>query len=278
MPAKRIVVGTDGSAQATMAVEWAADEAARHGAPLHVVHVVDDVALGMPAVAAEARQVLERAEKLVRDRCPHVPVGTEQTEGNAAFVLRERARDAATVVVGHRGAGGFARLLAGSTALQVAGYAACPVVIVRGDAGAAGDVVVGLNLYGDNDAALDYAFQAASLRRARVRVVHACPLTQLLLEASRQDEALRIEQGQAQQIDRILSPWTKRHPHVRIVRQIVRSHPVVALEEASRQASLLVVGARGHSALQGVVLGSVSHGVVHHAHCPVAVLPLDTKA
>ena len=54
---------------------------------------------------------------------------------------------------------------------------------------------------------------------------------------------------------------------------VIREHPVAGLVLASAAQYLLVVGSRGRHALAGILLGSVSQGVLHHATCPVAIVP-----
>ncbi|MEU6998694.1 universal stress protein, partial [Nonomuraea sp. NPDC046570] len=69
-----------------------------------------------------------------------------------------------------------------------------------------------------------------------------------------------------------LIPWRVKHPDVQMNESAVCEHPVSALAEASRTADLVVVGSRGLGGFASAVLGSVSHGILHHAHCPVAVV------
>lgn len=291
-----IVVGTDGSPHAEVAVAWAADEAARRQRPLHIVHAVErwpyDIPFTSPpgirdSLTQHGNAILAAAEPIVHQRRPELTVTTELVMETAPFALRELSRRAFEVVLGHRGLGGFASLLLGSTGLNVAGYATGPVVIVRGETetetdtdtetdtgvGAGhGEVVVGVDLYADNTAMLDYAFGAASVRGARLRAVHAFQLAENLFAAGDIDEIEQIERGQHTRMIEILAPWRERFPQVKVSEEVIGQHPVTALSAASRKADLLVVAACGHGALQGAVLGSVSHGAIHHAHCPVAVI------
>ncbi|NJP96307.1 universal stress protein [Nonomuraea sp. FMUSA5-5] len=73
-------------------------------------------------------------------------------------------------------------------------------------------------------------------------------------------------------------PWREGNPDVRIVDDQVRDHPVAALRNASSAADLVVVGSRGLGGFSSAVLGPVGHGVLHHAVCPVAVVPPSEAA
>ncbi|MFC5748292.1 universal stress protein [Actinomadura rugatobispora] len=273
-----IVVGTDASAGADRAVEWAADEAASRGRPLHIVHSIDKGLYELPlfapsrvadSVTAAGRRILEAAEHLAREGRPGIEVTTELVTDNTATALRDQSRRAFEVVVGNRGLGGFAGLMLGSTGLRLATHAAGPVVIVRGDAGPGhGEILVGIDLATDPAPALGYAFEAAATRGARVRVLHAWRLGEIeadLIDEREVKERLRWEIVEAH------APWRKAHPGIEVLEEVVREHPVAALSDASRQADLLVVGAHGHGRLDLPRLGSVSHGVIHHARCPVVV-------
>nr|BFE79430.1 hypothetical protein GCM10020093_020310 [Planobispora longispora] len=75
-----------------------------------------------------------------------------------------------------------------------------------------------------------------------------------------------------------LAPWRERHPQVEVDHVVLCGHPVRAICEVSREADLAVVGSRGRGAFGSAVLGSVSHGVLHHVHCPVAVVRAPGEA
>jgi nucleotide-binding universal stress UspA family protein len=69
-----------------------------------------------------------------------------------------------------------------------------------------------------------------------------------------------------------LAGWSERYPDVSVYRRVVNDHPVRALSAAADGAELLVVGCRGLNAIRSMLLGSVSHGVLHLSSCPVAVV------
>lgn len=139
-----IVVGVDGSEGASKALEWAIAEARLRTAPLRIVSAwhVPMGAYGAPgfapAVSPPLRQsISEEAERVAEDAVRRAKdAGLEQVahlvrEGQAAGILTEAATDAALLIVGTRGHGGFADLLLGSVSSQCAHHASCPVVIVR---------------------------------------------------------------------------------------------------------------------------------------------------
>ncbi|MFI7154627.1 universal stress protein, partial [Nonomuraea sp. NPDC050022] len=72
--------------------------------------------------------------------------------------------------------------------------------------------------------------------------------------------------------DEQLASWRERHPQVNVIADVRCAHPVNALATAGDRADLLVVGSHGRNAIESIVLGSVSRGVLHHAHCTVTVV------
>lgn len=276
-----IVVGTDGSTCADRAVEWACDEAALRDRPLHIVHAVEPAPYSYPLLVApemakflaEAGQrILTAAEKTANARQPGIAVTTELVANTTGPALVDQSARAFELVLGHRGLGGFKSLLLGSVGLWMAGHADGPVVVVRGDAvPEAGEIVVGLGFAEDPAEVLGYAFEVASLRGATLRIVHAWQEPAILVATGYSIDFDKVAEDVRERLGRAQAPWRERYPDVQVIEDVVQGHPVTALCEASRRAAQVVVGAHDHKWFEGPRLGSVSHGVLHHAHCPVAV-------
>lgn len=277
-----IIVGTDGSEPATRAVAWAADEAVRRDLPLKIVHALSPSTSDIPTTTppgfrlsqnAEGEHLLSVAAVFARENRPGLKVTTELIHDTTARALRQQAAESFELVMGHRGLGGFTGMLLGSVSLRVAGRAPAPVVVVRGDRGETNqEVVVGVDPAQEPDAVLGYAFDAASVQRAQLRVLHAWQISPTVEAAQWAVDLAEVEDACRTALARVVEPWRERFPDVKLVEETPREHPVHALTEASRTADLVVVGARRRGGLAGLGLGSVSHGLLHHAHSPVAVL------
>ena len=274
---RHVVAGVDGSAGAGAALDWAAADAGRRGLALRLVFVREPwvpehpVFTGHQPLTEEAERLLEEAAGRARERVSGLEVSTAMVTGAVVERLRTESETADTVVVGSRGLGGFAGLVLGSTGLGLAGHAHGPVVVVRGRAGARHDeVVVGYDGSDDAECALEYALEQAQARGARLRVVHGVQLP--VGYPHPVGFGPLPPAGLEEDLPKRLRPWLERYPGVRCVQSVVPGHPVPALASASRAADLVVVGSRGLGGFSTVLLGSVSHGVLHRAHCPVAIV------
>jgi len=140
---KTILVGVDGSPSSRTALTWAAAEAVDHQADLVVLNVWERELLlpplgsgsvpqsDMPDAGELAAENLIKVIKEVLGENPPVLVQPRIKPGNPAEVLIDESADAALLVVGTRGRGGFAGLVLGSVSQHVAAYAKCPVAVVR---------------------------------------------------------------------------------------------------------------------------------------------------
>ncbi|MFE5851795.1 universal stress protein [Streptomyces sp. NPDC056500] len=284
-----VVVGVDGSKSSLDAVDAAAREARIRGVSLHVVHAFIwpkmHVSLGPSPMGPPdgglrniAERALNEAVERARATAPDVEVTQDLITGEALSVLEAQSRKASLVVVGSRGMGGFIGLLVGSTAVHLATYGRCPVLIVRGTPDPDGPVLLAADGSPEGESAVGFAFAEASMRGAELVALHAWGSWS---ERGDDDPGHpdnlvdgldRLQNTEERVLAEALSGWQAKYPDVTVRREMVRSRPRQALLEASGGAQLLVVGARGRGGFTGLLLGSVSQAALHHANCPVAVV------
>ncbi|MBO4208767.1 universal stress protein [Micromonospora echinofusca] len=281
-----VVVGVDGSTTALDAVRLAAREAALRQRPLKVVHAfiwpLMNVPLGPSAFGPPEGGLRNQAERIVAEAVaeaekavPGLTVTGEVVDGASTPVLLAAARDAALTVLGNRGLGGFGGLLLGSTSTQVAEYADGPVLVVRGEERTDGPVVVGVDGSELSELAVAFAAEEAARRQTRLVAVHAwlnpAPVGPGdVLPLVYDVDALRSEEERV--LAEAVAGLAERYPQLTVEQRLVRGAPKRVLVQESAEAQLVVVGARGHGGLAGMLLGSVSHAVLHQAHCPVVVV------
>ncbi|MEU2289011.1 universal stress protein [Streptomyces sp. NPDC013178] len=284
-----VVVGVDGSASSLAAVEAAVREARWRGAGLRLVHAFIWPAMHVPLGRSQLgppeggmRNMVERllteAEERARSMAPEVEISRAVVTGDALTVLEAQSRAAELLVVGSRGMGGFVGLMVGSTAVHLAAHGRCPVLVVREQGERSGPIVMGVDGSSAGAGAVDFAFTEAALREAGLVALHAWTNWNAPMPEP-QDVTMPYANGlesMAAQEERLLSQalagYQETYPDVSVKREVVHGGTREALIEASRKAQLLVVGARGRGGFAGLLLGSVSQAMLHHAHCPVAVV------
>ncbi len=145
-------------------------------------------------------------------------------------------------------------------------------------------IVVGVDGSSSSETAIRWATREASMRSVQLTLVHIVvtpawgPTPWLLSDTplpvpAEEDPALG-EAGQkilAEAI-KIAQDSAQDETPPEIKSELFFSVPVSTLVNLSKQAQMVVVGTRGHNAMSRVLLGSVSNGLLHHAHCPVAVI------
>lgn len=285
-----ITAGVDGSPESEAAAAWAAREAVRRGTPLRLVHVgtpaPEPLALAADADAQArwARDLLEEAEQQIAERHRGLAVTTDVLDADgAADALLAVARDAELLALGSRGHGPLVGFLLGSVGQQVIARTERPVVLVRADdrafTEAAGrEVVVGQEGEPQDSAeALEFAFRTAAARGASVRAVRAWSLPPVFAYSAASlellDEAGGMEPYEKKALGAALAPWRERFPDVPVVEHVEIGSAGQVLLSVAPRAQLLVVGRRARRTAVGARIGSVAHAVLHHAPCPVAVVP-----
>lgn len=288
-----VVAGVDGSECALAAVRWAAAEAVRRCRALRLVtahawpaggrvgdpglgvdprSVLRDVALGHLSTAAAAAAAV----------APDLEIEQVESTGLPVPVLQAESARAELVVLGDRGLGGFTGLLIGSVAVALAAHASCPIVVIRGPepdrtTPRPEPVVVGVDGSPSSEAAVAFAFEAAALRGVPLVAVHTW--RDLLVDATMAPlvDWDVVEADEREVLAERLAGWGEKYPDVAVRRLVTRDRPAHALVQESGRAQLVVVGSRGRGGLKGMLLGSVSQALLHHATCPVAVVrPVDT--
>jgi nucleotide-binding universal stress UspA family protein len=134
-------------------------------------------------------------------------------------------------------------------------------------------IVVGVDGSPDSSAALKWAASEARLRNAELRIIHTWSVPALsygtYLPATAFDDVARAaERSLTAQIAEVLGD----DPDIGYVTEVSEGPPASALLEAAETALLVVVGSRGRGGFAGLLLGSVSAQVAHHAHCPVLIV------
>jgi nucleotide-binding universal stress UspA family protein len=289
------------------ALLWAADEAARHEAPLRVVHAYTQqtaypwgygylipptgIMDAEELARGNATSLLEDVAQRLRDRSPGPRVITTLAHTNAASALVAASSQASLVVVGAHPRRGVARLA--SVSLALAAHAQCPVVVVpqvpqtgaqatvrledefERPAATAGQVVVGVDDSPECDDAIGFAFEQASARGCGLVAVHAWWLDPAVLQSDVTDGWQEVVEEERILTSTVLVPWRGRFPEVKVTRLVGHAAVANALCAAGDGAELLVVGSRGRGGFTSLLLGSASRAVLQHAPCPVAVVRRD---
>lgn len=211
----------------------------------------------------------------MRPPVPGLDVATLIEHGHPADVLGRLGAEAETLVVGSSGRSGLTRALLGSTAAELAGHHERPVVVVREGKASGGRVVVGVDGSDTSAAAIEFAFGFARRRGVGLLAVHAWSDMPVEALAPAQDRSYNWDQVRSESdamIARCLAGHLEDHPDVEVERTVSFHGPAQALIDVADDAGLLVVGSHGRGAIRRTLLGSVSHAVLYHAPCPVAVV------
>ncbi|MDH6697903.1 universal stress protein [Streptomyces griseoviridis] len=284
-----ITAGVDGTDESLAALDWAAREALRRDLPLRILqawrfqpHERFEAADAATQAGWVADALTEVAEG-VRARYPALDVRADAREGESADTLIEAAAEAELLVLGSRGHGPVVGFLLGSVGQRVIAEAGRPVVLVRAGDRATGEaagreIVVGQQGEPDDSVdALRFAFRAAAARGATVRAVRAWSLPPVFAYSPASlkllDEAGGLEPYESRALADALRPCREEFPDVPVVEHVELGSAGQVLLSVAARAQLMVVGRRARRTAVGARVGSVAHGVLHHAECPVAVVP-----
>ena len=290
----RIVVGFDGSEQSTAALERTLTLAEGVGAAVDVVTSWRWPLTWSTLPVAntwsplhDAEEIRQHAVEVIERHGSHtVDVSTRAVEGGAAEVLLGAAADADLLVVGSRGRGGFRGLLLGSVSAACVQHATCPVLVHRGEDTTTpdpttqapttphgpGTIVVGVDGSPESGRALRFAVLLARKLGHDVRTITTWQWPDALNRDeppfdhwSPEQDALATASSALDAAEDLIDD------DVQVRSELVEGPAAAVLLEASRDATLLVLGSRGLGGFRGLLVGSVGQECAQHASCPVVI-------
>ena len=139
-------------------------------------------------------------------------------------------------------------------------------------------IIVGVDGSPASDVATEWAARDAVLRNVPLTIVHILPATSIgpwvdmPISADYWSECDRRADQIVDDAMRVVAEATSGAPDLATARRVVSGSAVPTLVDMSKDAEMVVVGRRGLGGVERLLLGSVSSGLLHHAHCPVAVI------
>lgn len=269
---RRILVGADGSEDGLRAVRYATRAALATGAGVWIVNVADPGAMvtGMWELVVTTEALEDAGHDIVDEAVaaaaelglPRERMMLDVRVGKAAEVLADLSAKADLLVVGRRSMSGLERMFVGSTSVAVAEMAQCPVVVISGsstpqETGGQGTVAVAISSWPPHSAALDWGAEEASVRKARLRVVHVVPA-----EVGTQASALADSTAE---LEKHLAPLRAQHPDTPLDLEVLIGTPIDELTALSSTVDLLILGVHPEH------LRGLARGVLAHAQCPVGL-------
>lgn len=260
------------------ALRFAVREARSFGAPLRVVY-----AYGMPFRATQfeaveprvigqlhtvGQAVLDDARNFLDDLTWGVSVEYVLSSLEPLDALAVEAAKARVLILGADDVPWYDRLLHSKVAGYLARYAPCPVIVVpelEFPTGLEGEVV--LTLDGETEAVgpVRMAFEQANARDCLLHVVHCTPPGTLASDA---------EEARAN-VAEVMAGWSETYPDVAVLEADAIGDTVAAIDRATRNAELVIVGRPHVRAVPFAMCRPVATEVLRGARCPVAVVPAN---
>lgn len=277
--AEKVIVAVDGGPASRAAVDWALHRARTVSLSMELTTVVelgwaptggpeDDFHLVYERALAEAGRWVDAAAPTIK-RTSVVRRGAPVDE------LVRASATADLLVIGSSKTGFLSGAVYGTLPLRLAAHARCPLVVVPVNWAPGGEsIVAGAEDNGTSDVALDFAASEAARLDVDLVIVHAWTIPATI---GLDDGAMIPYDALREAHEEILARRTERireaHPGLDVTAVLEQGAAAPTLVDASRAASLLVVGTHGRGAVAGLILGSVSHDVLLNMPCPVAVVP-----
>ncbi|ARF53314.1 universal stress protein [Streptomyces gilvosporeus] len=285
-----ITVGLDGSPGSLAAARWAADEAERRKLTLRLLHAWPTLVPEPTRMPSEidhnywARRLVHNAQAELQASHPGLTILGNLVADDPLNALLQAASESEMTVLGSRGLDPVESYFLGDISTPVVERAERPVVLIRAVSRTedlptiprkAGRVVVALKLHVPCDSLLEFAFGAAAARGVPLQAVHgrAVPLHAVVPWGVDHAVTAVITQDAQKHLTQALHPWREKFPHVEVADDIDLESPAKAVIRAAEGAAILVLGRRKHRPALAPRLGPVAQAAIHHARCPVAVVP-----
>ncbi|MFD3517991.1 universal stress protein [Streptomyces sp. NPDC058657] len=284
---KPVVAGVSRSEASRTGVAWAAEQALLRNLPLRLVHALEWPPGAEPQphgahpqrtwsgrFRAAGEMLLREAAELVHKNHPALEIVARTSDGPRARVLVQQGPEASLLVVGARPLNMAEQVLSVSPlGVTLTSHAGCPVAVIRGPrpTGAGSHVVVvGVDGSANAQEAMMFAFEEAALTGSRLKAVVVRHHHSGRLAGVEDDD---VENRSRAELAQATTGCAEKYPQVEIEHQVEYGHPARALARAAAHARCLVVGSRGLGGFRGMLVGSVSHVLLHRATCPLIVVP-----
>jgi nucleotide-binding universal stress UspA family protein len=289
-PSGAVVVGVDGTANDEQPLTAGIAQARLHRRPLHIVHAT---AIGIvpwtPERLAKQHAITGQSVERARSLAPDLRISSATLVDDQSAALVTASRTASLVVMGAGRLGRVGSVMLGATTGKVASHSQCPVMVIP-DAALPADalpLVVAVDDDEHSRPAVEWAFAEASARQAPLVALHVWwwdalgPMASGIArdrELGGGDESTAAAESQRLMMAEMVAGLQEKYPDVEASTKFVRGETTAALEAASGDARMLVVGTRGRGGFTGLLLGSVSSRALHHSRCPVVVVPSTPTA
>jgi nucleotide-binding universal stress UspA family protein len=282
-PNGAVVVGVDGTPNDGAPLRAAIAQARMARRPLHVLHATGvGIVPWTPERLATQRALTKACVEDATTLAPDLVISSATAVADQSAALVDASTTARLVVMGAGRLGQVGSVVLGATTGKVASHSQCPVLVVP-DAWTASEgmpVVVGVDDGPNSQPAVEWAYAEASARSAPLVALHAWWWEEpsALMGSPTGDEGWEedwtaLAESRRVMMGEMLAGGREKYPDVEVRTEFVRGDATTALEEASGDAQLLVVGTRGRGGFTGLLLGSVSSRALHHSRCPVVVVP-----
>ena len=279
----RIVVGTDGSPDATHAIEWLTQFPLPGDASIDIVSAIpwpESTTKAGRELWKHATATVEEARARLSKRWADVGAAVDDGDPRTVITDVAAARSSDLIVVGARSLGVVTSALIGSISLGVARHAPCPVLVCKGNGRPLRTVTIALDGSLPARVALDY-FAAlplpADLAVRLVGVVEPLRYPSTEFVSPQLVELMKeYEDERRAELERVLAKAAAdvrgRVRKVSTITLVGQAAPSILSEAAKQPSELIIVGARGLGTVKRLLLGSVSESVLRHAACSVLIV------